>query len=268
MRFFNRITLQTPESVELEFTLAGIGNRALALAIDYLVMLIFLGVSLLLWWGFSAQLFRYLDNLQIDYSGLANWLLAIAALLVFFVWIGYFAAFETVWRGQTPGKRFAKIRVIRDDGRPARLPQAILRSLLRPVDDVMSIGMWMIIFGSQEKRLGDWVAGTLVVQEERTIGAAQLVTSNQAQEVADYLLQYADMSLLLPDDFAIVREYLQRRSQMYDQGRSTLSLKLARQVKALLTLEKLPENTTPDHFLEGVYLAYQQHSSQHPYDSP
>jgi uncharacterized RDD family membrane protein YckC len=267
MRFFNRITLQTPESVELEFTLAGIGNRALALAIDYMVMFVFLGLSLLLWWAFSDQLFRYLDTLQIDYSGLANWLLAIAALLAFFVWIGYFVVFETVWRGQTPGKRIAKIRVIRDDGRPARLPQAMLRSLLRPVDDVLSIGVWMIILGSQEKRLGDWVAGTLVVQEERTAAVNTLVTSDKAQEIADYVLQYADMSLMQPDDFAIVREYLQRRSLMHDQGRSTLSLKLARQAKTLLTLEKIPDNTTPDLFLEGVYLAYQQHSPQRPYEA-
>ncbi|MDX2212706.1 MAG: RDD family protein [Oculatellaceae cyanobacterium bins.114] len=258
--------MQTPESVELEFTLAGIGNRALALAIDYLVMSCFLGLSLLLWWVFSDQLFKYLDTLRIDYSGLANWLLAIAALLVFFVWVGYFVGFETAWRGQTPGKRMAKIRVIRDDGRPARLPQAILRALLRPVDDALSIGVWMIILSSQEKRLGDWVAGTIVVQEERTVAATTLVTSDKAQDIADYLLQYANVSLLLPDDFAVVREYLKRRSSMHDQGRSSLSLKLARQVKTLLTLEKLPENTTPDTFLEGVYLAYQQQSPQRPHE--
>lgn len=262
MRFFNRITLQTPESVELEFTLAGIGNRALALAIDYTLMAGFLALFLWLWLLFSEQLFSYLDQLQIDYSGLANWLLAIAALLTFFVWIGYFVGFETVWRGQTPGKRLTKIRVIREDGRPARLPQAILRALLRPVDDVLSIGVWMIVLSPHEKRLGDWVAGTVVVQEERTIVASAIATSQAAQEMADYVLQYAQVSLMLPDDFAVVREYLQRRSIMHDRAKSNLSLQLARQLKTLVSLEKLPENTTPDVFLEGVYLAYQQQSSQ------
>jgi uncharacterized RDD family membrane protein YckC len=262
MRLFNRVILQTPESVELEFTLAGIGNRALALAIDYLVMFSFLGLALWLWWVFSDQLFNYLDQLQIDYSGLANWLLAIAALLAFFVWIGYFIGFETLWRGQTPGKRMAKIRVIREDGRPARLPQAILRALLRPVDDALSLGVWMIMLGPQEKRLGDWVAGTIVVQEERTAVVSAFSTSEAAQAIADYVLQYANVSLMLPDDFAVVREYLQRRSVLQDQAKTNLSLQLARQIKTLIELEKLPDNTAPDVFLEGIYLAYQQQTSR------
>jgi uncharacterized RDD family membrane protein YckC len=258
MRFFNRITLQTPESVELEFTLAGIGNRALAFSIDYIFLLLVVTVFLSLWWLFTNQLFTYFDRLGINYSGLANWLLAIAALITFAIWVGYFVFFETLWRGQTPGKRFAKIRVIRDDGRPVRLPQAVLRALLRPVDDMLSIGVWLIMLTQREKRLGDWAAGTLVVQDERFVASASFPVSDQAQVVADHLLQTANLTLLLPDDFAVIREYLQRRSLMNVRARSALSLKLAEQAKAIIELEKLPNDMTPDLFLEGVYLAYQQ----------
>jgi uncharacterized RDD family membrane protein YckC len=261
MRYLNRIILQTPESVELEFTLAGIGNRALALALDYLLMLLFLLMFLGLWFLSSEQLFNYLDALNVNYSALGNWLIAIAILIGFFVWVGYFAFFETLWQGQTPGKRIAKIRVIRDDGRPARLPQAILRALLRPVDDTLSIGVGMIILSQQEKRLGDWVAGTVVIQEAQPIVALNRL-SNQAQPLADELLQFIDLSRLLPDDFATIREYLQRRSLMTSQARSSFSSQLAEQVKNITGLEKLPRNATADLFLEAVYLAYQQ---QFPY---
>jgi uncharacterized RDD family membrane protein YckC len=258
MRYLNRVILQTPESVELEFTLAGIGNRALALLLDYLLISLFLLLFLGLWFLSSKQLFNYLDALNVNYSALGNWLIAIVVLIVFFVWVGYFAFFETLWQGQTPGKRIAKIRVIRDDGRPARLPQAILRSLLRPIDDTLSIGVWMIILSQQEKRLGDWVAGTVVIQESQPVVALNRLLSDQAQPLADELLQFIDLSRLLPNDFAMIRAYLQRRSLMTSQARSSFGSQLAEQVKNITGLEKLPRNATADLFLEAVYLAYQQ----------
>ncbi len=262
MRFFNRIILQTPESVELEFTLAGIGSRAWALFIDYNVLGAGIALFLLLWSMFSYQLLSYLEQLRINYSGLPNWLLAIAFLLSFAFFVGYFVIFETLWRGQTPGKRLARIRVIREDGRPVRLAQSTLRALLRPVDDLLFLGVFFIVFGRREKRLGDWVAGTLVIQEERPVAAATFHLATNAPEVAEQLLQIADFSQFLPDDFAIVREYLQRRSQMTAQAQQEVSLTLARQVKTAISLEKLPFDMTPDLFLEAVYLAYQQQSER------
>lgn len=262
MHFFNRITLQTPESVELEFVLAGIGSRAWALFIDYNLLGLTLAGFWMLWGLFSYQLLEYLNRQRtVEYAGLPNWLLAIAFLISFAIYVGYFVCLETLWQGQTPGKRLAKIRVIRDDGRPEQLAQATLRALLRPVDDLMWVGAFLIMFGKQEKRLGDLVAGTVVVQEERPNTSTHFTLSDNAQEVADQLLQVADLSRLLPDDFAVVREYLQRRSLMESKAREQANLQLARQVKDVIALEKLPFDMTADLFLEGVYLAYQQQSS-------
>jgi uncharacterized RDD family membrane protein YckC len=260
MRFFNRVTLQTPESVELEFVLAGIGNRAFALLIDYHILGLILVGFAILWSIFSFYLLDYLGRLGINYSSAPTWLLAIAILTLFILFTGYFVFFETIWQGQTPGKRFVKIRVIRDDGRPVRLPQAILRAILRPVDDILSLGVWLIIFGKQEKRLGDWVAGTLVIQNERPVAANSLIISEDAHTVAKQLLETAHLELFMPDDFAVVRDYLQRRSLIDPSAKSTLSLQLARQAKEIIALESLPTDMTPDVFLEAVYLAYQEQS--------
>jgi len=254
MHIFNRVKYQTPESVELEFTLAGIGNRALALLLDYLVLGVALIVFILTWALFSIQLYDCLGNFF--GSNLRIWLLAIATLGSFLIYTGYFVGFETLWQGQTPGKRFAKIRVIRDDGRPIGLQQATLRALLRAVDDTLFLGALLIMFTRREKRLGDWAAGTLVVQAEQPI-AATLAISEQAQPLAQQLLD-ADLSQLLPDDFAVIREYLQRRGAMAPKARAQLSLQLARQAKSIIALEQLPTAVTPDVFLEAVYLAYQQ----------
>lgn len=258
MRFFNRITFQTPESVELEFTLAGIGNRALALLIDYTVLAVTLLVFFLTWTVFSTQLFNFFEELITNARNLGLWLIAIFFLLAFAIYISYFVFFETLWFGQTPGKRVAKIRVVRDDGRLIGLQQATLRALLRPFDETLFIGAFLIMLSRREKRLGDLAAGTIVIQAQIPTASATLIISEQAKELHEKLIEIADFSQLLPDDFAVIREYLQRRGAMSLKARASLSLKLAEQVQAIINLENLPEAVTPDVFLESVYLVYQQ----------
>ncbi|MBW4472407.1 MAG: RDD family protein [Stenomitos rutilans HA7619-LM2] len=257
MHFFNRVSLSTPESVELEFTLAGIGNRTLALIIDYHILGALVVVFWVLWGVFTLGLLRYLERSNANYAALPIWLLAIALLINFMLFTGYFTFFEVLWQGQTPGKRFTKIRVIRDSGRPIGLSQAALRSLLRPIDDFCFVGVFFILLGKQEKRLGDWAAGTLVIQEQRGDRKATLTISDRAKQLAIELPKLADLSQLLPDDFAVVRTYLQRRRTMDARARNDLSLSLARQLRTLIGLETIPPDTTAEQFLEAVYEAYQ-----------
>lgn len=261
MPLFNRFTLHTPESVELEFTLAGIGNRAYALLIDYiclgLILIVFLVGALI----FNSVLLETIANLTGNTNGLELWSIAIQGLIAFFIYVGYFVFFETLWSGQTPGKRYVKIRVIRDDGRPVRLQQSTLRALLRPFDDSLFIGVFAIVFNQREKRLGDLVAGTLVIQEEQPVQATQLTVSTSARSLVQKILTDADISLLLPEDFAVIREYLQRRAGMTPNARNELSKQLASQVKQIIALEKLPAKVDANIFLEAVYQAYQQQDS-------
>jgi uncharacterized RDD family membrane protein YckC len=259
MRLFNRVKLLTPESVELEFTLAGIGSRTLALVIDFHILVLGLVLFWFVWGTFSQQLMTYLDGLGVNYSKLPMWLVAIGLLVSFAFSTGYFAVFEALWQGQTPGKRFAKIRVIRDDGRPVGLPQTTLRALLQPIDIYFFfIGVFLIIVGQREKRLGDWVAGTLVIQDDRPQVKTALTLSAEARELASQLPKLTDLSQLLPDDFAVISEYLHRRQLMESNARRELSLTLARQTRSIVQLETIPSGLTSDQFLEAVYLAYQE----------
>lgn len=257
MRFFNQINLQTPESVELEFTLAGIGNRSFALIIDYII----LGLSVLFVWLISAFLaFQLVPSWITDgvLDRLAQWIWAIQAMTTFTIYVGYFVILETLWRGQTPGKKWTKIRVIRDNGKPERLPQAILRALLRPVDDIFFIGVFFIIFSQQEKRIGDLVAGTVVVQEEPGVKSNKIAISPEAEDLAVQLKIEAEMTNLLPEDFATIRDFLQRRKNIMLEYQHQLSRKLADQVKEIILLENVPDGFSNSQFLEATYLAYQQ----------
>ncbi len=256
MHLFNRVKFRTPESVELEFTLAGIGNRAWAVLIDYNVLGIILLLFLSLLFIVSIQLTDVLR--AIFGSSVSTWLLAIASIISFGIYSSYFVFFETLWQGQTPGKRFAKIRVVRDDGRLIGLQQATLRALLRPVDEMLFIGAFLIVFGRHEKRLGDLAAGTIVIQNETPITSATLTISEEGKLASERLLDIADLSAMLPDDLTIIREYLLRRGKMTSKAKALVSLQLVNQLLPIIKLEKIPDKLTPDIFLEAVYLMYQQ----------
>ncbi len=260
LKFFGEIRLRTPESVELEFPLAGVGSRAYALLVDYTLIAIAMVTLILVGLLFSFQTLVYASQDRSGFvSSSAKWILPIVLLGLFAIFVGYFVFFETLWQGQTPGKRMAQIRVIREDGRPIGLPQATLRALLRVFDDILVglVGFLFIIQGRREKRLGDWVAGTVVIQELR-LRTDKIIISDEikANQVADTMLEIANFNLVMPDDFAVIREYLNRRSRFSPRALETVSFRLAEQLKARLDLGALPSTITANSFLEGVYLAY------------
>ena len=157
--------IDTPEQVELRFSIAGIGSRFVAILLDtvllyFALMLVFLAVVL-----FGSAVGAGVES-EVDTLGL--WFVAVLIVLVFAMIWGYFALFEAFWRGQTPGKRVMKLRVIKDSGRQITLFEALARNLLRVVDYLPSlylVGIITMLCNKRNKRLGDLVAGTIVVHE-------------------------------------------------------------------------------------------------------
>ncbi|ASC73626.1 hypothetical protein XM38_045970 [Halomicronema hongdechloris C2206] len=258
MKLLKSVTITTPESVELEFVLAGIGNRAIALLVDYLLLAIFLLLLQLIYLVLIDQLALMGVFLGTETETLELWLIAIFLVVSFALYVGYFVGFETLWYGRSPGKRLVNIRVIRDDAQPARLFQATLRSLLRPVDDVLFLGYFLIMFGAREKRLGDWLAGTLVVQTDLPTTPPGIPFTDKLRSIAAALMQQGDLARLDPDDFALLREFLQRRQGLVTSARNQLSMELARSLRQRICLETLPQEMTAETFLEALYWAYQR----------
>ena len=251
MKFLNRVKSQTPESVELEFILAGVGNRTQALTIDYLLWSFTLFI-LLVFWGLIATELPWFRS-----ESARLWLTAIQILIIFGVYIGYFVLFETLWRGQTPGKKYVKIRVIRDDGRNVGIQQSILRALLRPIDDFLCVGLLLILFTKQEKRLGDWVAGTILIQEGQTVTAQNIDVSAAAVDLSNWLVEKGQIAALTPDEFATIRKYLYRYPALTPAARTEVSDRLAQRLLERIELADRPPSRDAHLIIEAVFLAYQ-----------
>lgn len=152
----------TPERVAVELPLAGVGSRAMAYLIDAGLLL---AAGLVLYFGAT---FLVADPLNAALA-LPSGVRVAAALLAFAAVQGYWTLLEALWRGQTPGKRMMRLRVVRADGQPLRLTDCALRNLLRAVDFLpmcYPVGLLVMLFDARHRRLGDMVAGTLLVRED------------------------------------------------------------------------------------------------------
>src|SRR5215468_9899572 len=197
----DELVIETPERVELHYVLANVGNRFLAAAIDHLIQVLVIVAVLAIAGAFSdGPLFR----------GSATWAAAIATLLVFGVYWGYFVIFETFWNGQTPGKRWMRLRVVREDGRPVRFFEVFVRNLLRIVVDFFpaptyAIGVISIIFSARSKRIGDFVAGTVVVKERAT-EAPSLEQIIKISEIEQQKIERAAPALFVADTRKLTKQ--------------------------------------------------------------
>jgi uncharacterized RDD family membrane protein YckC len=157
----DQLNIETPELVAIEMPLAGIGSRFVAILIDYLI------------WGAAFLVLGVMAAIIIPalhfFGGVsANWAAGIFFLIVFLLQWGYFALFEAFSNGRTPGKRVAKIRVIHQSGRGVNFLEALARNLVRFVDYLpgfYAVGVVAIFVSKRNQRLGDMVAGTLVVRD-------------------------------------------------------------------------------------------------------
>jgi uncharacterized RDD family membrane protein YckC len=258
------LVIETPERVPLHFALASIGNRFLACAFDHgLQIFAMLVLSLLLLWlGDSAHLYARL-------RGAPKWVLAALILGVSVIWSGYFAVFEWAWGGQTPGKRWLKLRVIREDGRPVTFWEAAARNIVRVFDmfpsvifPFYSVGLVSVFVSSRDQRVGDFVAGTVVVRERE----AQAPTFDQvfSAPTSDAALRRsfkpvpftADLRPLAVAEIEVVEAFLRRRWDIDDAARQWMAWRVATPILHKLRPEFDPSQFTYEGFLEELLHRY------------
>ena len=200
-----QLTIETPEQTSLEFAVAGLGSRFLALALDTLIQ-IAIGTIVIF---ATALLFRALPG---SLSLARIWIGAVALAFFFLIYYGYFIFFEAVWNGQTVGKRAVHIRVIKDDGRNIQTIDSVGRNLLRIVDQLpflYAIGIVSVLLSRKSQRLGDLVAGTVVVHERALEDIKPIWQLAPVPEGVRY-----GSERLTPEDLTLVETFLNRREAL------------------------------------------------------
>lgn len=255
MEFADQLSIETPELVPLEFPLAGIGSRFIAILVDYCIQ--FAAVIV-----FFLSLLLFLPGMERFQAIGAKWAIAFAILIPFLLHWGYFALFEGFWHGQTPGKRVAKIRVIQQSGRAVTFFEALSRNLVRVIDMLPTFyiaGVVSIFVTSRNQRLGDLAAGTLVVHEgqarhEVSLGNTRLLTqvATPAQAAPRAISLPADaLHRLTTADLQAIETFLERRLDMSLEVRQALAARLVASTASRMQSQP-PPNMHPETFLEEV----------------
>src|SRR5918996_1968770 len=125
MGYDDRVTIATPEGVDLDLRLAGLGSRFVATTIDLLIqsaIIVAAGLALV-----GVEIFSE-DSVV---SGVGA---AVFAIVFFLVIAGYDILFEVLASGRTPGKRWTGLRVVRTGGQPVGFLTSSIRNLMRLVD--------------------------------------------------------------------------------------------------------------------------------------
>lgn len=214
MSYNDRIDVTTPEGLVLELPLAGAGSRFMAALLDLLIQVL-LGVVL-----FVLGLV-----ISIGSPGLAAGLGAIGAFVILF---GYQLICELVTHGRTPGKAHYGLRVCMTDGSPMTGKGGVLRNILRIGDFLpffYAVGLGVMLVTKNDQRLGDLAARTVVVREEKQKKKRRNEWVGPA--IPTEQLVGWDASRVTPEEFAAVRQFLQRRQTLKPEPRAALAARMA-----------------------------------------
>jgi uncharacterized RDD family membrane protein YckC len=236
VEYDDRLTVATPEGIELDLHLAGLASRMLAGMLDLLLI------------GTGVVLLAFALILGLGDLGVAI-LFPLAFALVFF----YDVLFEVLGGGRTVGKMAAGLRVVRDDGTPVGLRASAVRNLVRLLDGPATswlVGSIAILVTKRNQRLGDIAARTVVVRDRVVVAPAASAFVPPAPPAA---LAGADVSAVTADELATVRTFLSRRWTLDPPARAQLAAQLAQHLRGKVA--GAPPGLPDEALLEWVAVA-------------
>lgn len=220
-----KIKIITPENIEIEYTLADLGSRMAAAVIDTLIKDLIILVIII---GLLISLYYAPDFWEENYG----WIIGISLIVFALISYGYFLVAELKMNGRTPGKRILKLRTIRNNGEPITFKHSALRNLFKVFIDSYGIGVALIYLHKDHKRIGDFVASTMVIAEEEKTAPITLESIQKANEQLSYYIT--------PEENRLIRDYFERKNTMDDYYKTQQSLKeyFAKKFESLGILEE------------------------------
>lgn len=248
-------TVETPEHIDVAYDVAGIGSRFLAALIDHILIAIVLSLSCV---GLSIGASRL--DLGLDES----LIIGLFGLGVYLSLCVYHIFFETLWNGQTPGKRMIGLRMVRTGGRPIGFVGSTVRNVIRLADFLpvlYGLGVMVMFIDKRSRRLGDLAAGCMAVRERKAITLDSLSSPVAAEAPvvpASARITIPNLHVLRRDDYDIVHEYLRRKANLSMEARQRLGQQLVEGLQQRLgypILIQTPKDA--ENFLYLVVAEYQ-----------
>ena len=241
----NRDGIVTPEAVLLDVETAGFASRATAGAIDFALQLVALSILLL------VGAFAFEEGSTFN---------TFAAFVVFGLLFGYPIVFETLLRGRTPGKAALRLRAVTIDGAPIHLREAALRAMGGVADRLVPpggiTGVLFVLGTPRNQRIGDLVAGTIVIRDPRQYVPAPALWFSPPAGYEAYAAAI-DPSAITTEQYTVVRSFLTRVGTLAPHVRLALGADLADRLAQAINFQRHPE-VHPEAFLLSVISRYQR----------
>ena len=221
------LEIHTGESVAIRYELAGVGSRFLAVFVDFAIQITAAIIVII-----AATLAGILLHHSIVPRVGSAIAVAALSMSIFLLFFGYFIFFETRWNGETPGKRLIGVRVMRDGGFPIDFMGAVIRNLIRTLEfglGFYAVSAVVMLLSSENKRLGDFAAGTIVVRNLRPPTAPQIRISEENAR--------ADFPMLTPADWDRLLRFYIRRPQLDEAASRRIASAIASEIRPKLSAD-------------------------------
>ncbi len=244
------LNIDTPENVVFGYEIAGIGSRFMAALVDTIIIAVLVIIT-------NIILAAFIESE-------AAWVVAVLGLISFGILWGYYIFFELSWSGQSPGKQWVGIRVIRVDGTPIGLTESLIRNLIRLIDFLpisYGVGVVAMFVTSQSRRLGDLAAGTVVVWEQEQVTLASLAretrtVSTQTASVAVEALTELPVDKLTESDIQMAENFLARRYELPNRRELGKTIYKALSKRMGITESPFPPISDYEKWIREVVAAY------------
>ncbi len=253
MKWSVDVRIETPEQIELSLEIAGLGSRFVARVIDWLIKW-----SILLVIGLLAVVVGGLLGATLA----AKTLVSVLGMLVFALFysflLGFDIYFEVRHNGQTPGKKYMGIRVLREGGAPMEFRSACVRNLIGIADFLpvfYLLGGLIVLLSPRGQRLGDMAAGTIVIRERALQPPEELDEEINGLALSELTFTAEQLKACSPADRHILRSFFQRYPQMELQARDQLAYRLMKTFQKKMAYQPpIPNNRSdPEAFLASLY---------------
>ncbi|TYQ18312.1 UNVERIFIED_CONTAM: putative RDD family membrane protein YckC [Acetivibrio alkalicellulosi] len=202
------LEILTPENVHVQYELAGLGTRFAAFLVDFLIQSVMLIITLLIMFFIEVDFGYIILDL-----GIVGFVSFVTTLILFFHLL-YFIIFEAILKGQTPGKKLMKIRVIMETGQPINFIDCLIRGILRLVASLplfYLIDSLFVIMSKNYKRIGDFAANTIVIKLEK---------HRHLEKIEDYIdmspkeTDRAESYVVSSDEYNLLKDFLLRKDNL------------------------------------------------------